>query len=271
MSAPSSCASPSSTYSARSAWPSSSASSASASRSMATLKVSAEDPHRRFLAVSRGRRSRAAQVPSRRCCGRLAAAWWRKPGAASSSDFGSATQVCMPCSGCSCSRSVGGVRSEWAMPRPAVIQLTSPGRMSCSQPSVSRWVIVPDHRKVTVARPMCGCGRTSMPRPGSNTAGPMWSTNTNGPTRARLDAGHRAAHLEAAEVVYARGDDRGHGESSSGACSMASRGRRHDPRAGTERYGGAAHRPSAQNSGSAAPGARREARRSASRVGSGRR
>src|SRR5690606_3549705 len=29
---------------------------------------------------------------------------------------------------------------------------------------------------------MCGCGRTSMPRPGSNSAGPMWSTNTNGPT-----------------------------------------------------------------------------------------
>src|SRR5688572_18769722 len=54
--------------------------------------------------------------------------------------------------------------------------------MSCTLPSVSRWVMVPDHRKVTVARPMCGCGRTSMPRPGSKIAGPMWSTNTNGPT-----------------------------------------------------------------------------------------
>ena len=33
----------------------------------------------------------------------------------------------MPCKGCPLSRSRCGVRSEWAMPRPAVIQLTSPG------------------------------------------------------------------------------------------------------------------------------------------------
>ena len=30
------------------------------------------------------------------------------------------------------------VRSEWAMPRPAVIQLTSPGRIGCSVPRLSR-------------------------------------------------------------------------------------------------------------------------------------
>jgi hypothetical protein len=59
------------------------------------------------------------------------------------------------------------------MPRPAVIQLTSPGLMSWMLPRVSRWPMLPDHKKVTVARPMCGCGRTSMPRPGSNKAGPM--------------------------------------------------------------------------------------------------
>ena len=30
-------------------------------------------------------------------------------------------------------------RSEWVMPRPAVIQFTSPGRIACSEPTLSRW------------------------------------------------------------------------------------------------------------------------------------
>jgi len=63
-------------------------------------------------------------------------------------------------------------RSEWAMPRPAVIQLTSPGRIGIAVPRLSRCTISPSNRKVTVASPMCGCGRTSMPCPLLNSAGP---------------------------------------------------------------------------------------------------
>ncbi len=37
-------------------------------------------------------------------------------------------------------------RSEWVMPLPAVIQFTSPGRMSTCEPTLSRWVISPSNR-----------------------------------------------------------------------------------------------------------------------------
>ena len=40
-------------------------------------------------------------------------------------------------------RASAAVRSEWAMPRPAVIQLTAPGRIACSVPRLSRWMISP--------------------------------------------------------------------------------------------------------------------------------
>src|SRR5881628_357978 len=48
------------------------------------------------------------------------------------------------------------------MLRPAVIQLRSPGRIGWSEPRLSRWTISPSNRYVTVARPMCGCGGTSI-------------------------------------------------------------------------------------------------------------
>jgi hypothetical protein len=53
----------------------------------------------------------------------------RKSGSASSLLFGRPTQVWMPKSRAPPARSSGGVRSEWTMPRPAVIQLTAPGRI----------------------------------------------------------------------------------------------------------------------------------------------
>ena len=86
-------------------------------------------------------------------------------------------------------RSSAGVRSEWTMPRPAVIQLTSPGTIFCSEPRLSRCMIAPSNRYVTVARPICGCGRTSRPTPGSSVAGPMWSKKMNGPIRRAAMAG----------------------------------------------------------------------------------
>src|SRR4029453_5290245 len=70
---------------------------------------------------------------------------------------------------CRCS---GAVRSEWTIPRPAVIQLMSPGRIAWNEPRLSRWTICPSNRYVTVARPMCGCGGTSSPSPASNDGEP---------------------------------------------------------------------------------------------------
>src|SRR5688572_23111633 len=78
------------------------------------------------------------------------------------------------------------------MPRPAVIQLIAPGRIGCSEPTLSRCTISPSNRYVTVARLMCGCGRTSMPFPGASCAGPMWSKKTNGPTLLRAAGSSRS-------------------------------------------------------------------------------
>ena len=59
--------------------------------------------------------------------------------AASSSFFsGSATQVWMPESLCGAARVLAPVRSEWVTPEPAIIQLTSPGRIVWSAPVESR-------------------------------------------------------------------------------------------------------------------------------------
>src|SRR5580700_5676340 len=75
------------------------------------------------------------------------------------------------------------------MPRPAVIRLTSPGRMAAALPRLSRCMISPSNRNVTVASPICGCGRTSMPWPVRNSTGPKWSKKMKGPTMRRLTWG----------------------------------------------------------------------------------
>ena len=48
---------------------------------------------------------------------------------------------------------------------------------------------------------MCGCGRTSMPRPGASCAGPIWSKKMNGPDRRPLAVRQGAVDLEPAEIV----------------------------------------------------------------------
>ena len=101
-----------------------------------------------------------------------------------------------------------GVRSECAMPRPAVIQFTAPGSIACSVPSKSRCAIAPSKRYVTVARPICGCGRTSSPLPSRNSAGPIWSKKMNGPDHLAALRRQRPSHLEAAEVGRLRHDYR---------------------------------------------------------------
>jgi hypothetical protein len=133
---------------------------------------------------ARERRDRRAQAeaspaitvsdtpPSSRVGG-VSAAWCSNDGSVVSCATGSATQVWIPCTVWPLSRSASGVRSEWTIPRPAVIQLTSPGTISCSEPRLSRCRIAPSNRYVTVASPICGCGRTSRPVPGGSAAGPM--------------------------------------------------------------------------------------------------
>ena len=122
------------------------------------------------------------RTPGRSIIGRLALGRCVKAGATASCCFGSASHVCMPCKRRATRLSSMDVRSECTMPRPAVIQLTSPGAMLCTLPTLSRCRMLPSNRYVTVASPICGCGRTSMPLPGANSAGPIWSKNMKGPT-----------------------------------------------------------------------------------------
>jgi len=65
-----------------------------------------------------------------------------------------------------------GDSSEWAMPRPEVIRFSSPGRISCSVPRLSRCSTRPWNSQLTVCKPMCGCGGTCMPGPRLTSSGP---------------------------------------------------------------------------------------------------
>lgn len=85
-------------------------------------------------------------TPSRSSFGSVAAAWCSNDGSHASCSRGSATQVWMPCTVCPRARASSGVRSEWTIPRPAVIQLTSPGTIFCTEPRLSRCRIAPSNR-----------------------------------------------------------------------------------------------------------------------------
>ena len=75
--------------------------------------------------------------------GSVACGWCAKLGASSSCASGSASQICRPCIGPPDARNAGSARSECAMPRPAVIKFTSPGRLTCTLPRLSRWTFSP--------------------------------------------------------------------------------------------------------------------------------
>ena len=70
----------------------------------------------------------APVTPSASNSARSAPAVFSKSGATSSLPSGSASQVCRPDIDIGAPRSSSGVRSEWTMPRPAVIRFTSPAR-----------------------------------------------------------------------------------------------------------------------------------------------
>ena len=95
-------------------------------------------------------------------------AWCAKPGSVPRASSGSATQSWAPCS-----LVVAAVdTSEWLMPRPAVIRLTSPGRTIAWWPSLSRCSISPSNSQLTVCSPVCGCGATLMPPVVATSSGP---------------------------------------------------------------------------------------------------
>ena len=62
--------------------------------------------------------------------------------------------------------------SEWLMPCPAVIRLTSPGRTIAWWPALSRCSISPANSQLTVCSPVCGWGATLMPPVSSTRSGP---------------------------------------------------------------------------------------------------
>ena len=62
---------------------------------------------------------------------------------------------------------------------------TAPVSIRWCVPRLSRCSIAPANRNVTVARLMCGWGRTSMPSPVDRCAGPIWSKKMKGPTIVR--------------------------------------------------------------------------------------
>ena len=102
--------------------------------------------HRRARAIGAAgdRRARSALVAHERQ--RLSLSWWAKAGAISSCVAGSATQHCRPCIG-SPSRVHRARCARNARCRgPAVIQLTSPGRIAALTPRLSRCMISPSNR-----------------------------------------------------------------------------------------------------------------------------
>lgn len=80
--------------------------------------------------------------------------------------------------------------SVWVMPWPAVIRLSSPDRMTCSLPRLSRCRISPDSIQVKVCKLVWGCGPTRKPSlPAEKTAGPAWSRKHQAPIIRRWRCG----------------------------------------------------------------------------------
>ena len=113
---------------------------------------------------SEPRNTRASQPSPRTGSG----AWWSNPGSTWRDASGSATQSWAPWR-----TSVPGVdTSEWLMPRPAVIRLTSPGRTIAWFPALSVCSTSPVNNQLTVCSPVCGWGATDIPPVSATWSGP---------------------------------------------------------------------------------------------------
>ncbi len=81
------------------------------------------------------------------------------------------------------------------------------GSMRCTEPRLSRCIIAPSNRYVTVARPICGCGRTSVFMPGSKSIGPEVVQEHERADSTPRQGRKQAAHAQStAEVFFVSGE-----------------------------------------------------------------
>ncbi len=169
--------------------------------SRGTSKVSRSPACTRNSAPTMGEWCRAgeitpASVPAKTCTippctsavGTSSTCWnWAAPFRVAS---GRAAHNCAPFRAPECRR---GVCSACAMPPPAVITFTPPGLAMLSKPRLSSWTTSPSSSHVTVWRPMCGCGATSIGLLSEKESGPKRSRKHHGPTRRRSRTGSTRA------------------------------------------------------------------------------
>ena len=84
--------------------------------------------------------------------------------------------------------------SEWLIPRPAVIRLTSPGSTIAWWPALSRCSISPSNSQLTVCSPVCGCGATDIPPESDDRVRPVVVEEAPGPDQAPLPLRQRASY-----------------------------------------------------------------------------
>src|SRR5579875_958057 len=89
------------------------------------------------------------------------------------------------------------------MPCPAVMRLSWPGRMTCSEPRLSRWRASPARSQVRVCRPRWGWGPMPSPCSAVTVPGPRWSAKHHAPTVRRPRCG-RARRTGKAPTVASR-------------------------------------------------------------------
>ena len=114
---------------------------------------------------SEPRNTRASPALARHRLG----AWWAKPGSTCRDAVGQRHPQLGTVQG---RWSPAVETSEWLIPRPAVIRLTSPGRTIAWWPALSRCSISPVKSQLTVCSPVCGCGGTPMPPVSATWSGP---------------------------------------------------------------------------------------------------
>ncbi len=121
---------------------------------------------------------------------------------------GSAVHNCTPFK---CPECRGGVCSVCEMPAPAVITLTPPGRSNDDVPKLSSCATSPSSSQVTVCRPMCGCGATSIGLASANVNGPKRSRKHQGPTRRRslMGSAREIANVPRASSRFGYASSRG--------------------------------------------------------------
>ena len=156
------------------------------------------DADQRGVGARRGAHVTEAHRAARWRCQRRRSPWWAaRRGARTRGRRDGSTRAGRPRTARRASgpgRSAG-VCSAWAMPWPAVIRLSWPGRIGCSEPRLSVCTAMPSTSQVTVDSPQCGCGPTPSPSSAPGELGPKWSTKHQAPIGPSGALRQRPAHL----------------------------------------------------------------------------